>query len=96
MNELFMYVQRGLLHVRSHHQSVVTEILVKGITVPATFHLHDVEWEPSEEVFESGSNMDGMTLNLQEASNRSCFQYSGSKCFLGHWYHSTLIVQVSE
>ena len=46
------------LNVRGHHPGMIAEILVKGITIPTSFDLHNVEGDPSEKILQGGSYMD--------------------------------------
>lgn len=57
MDKLIMNVGGSLLHVRSHHLSVIAEVLVKGITILAPLYFHYTNGEAPEEIFESQSSL---------------------------------------
>ena len=91
-----MDVRRSSLHVRCEDCGVVPEILVKGVAVPASFRFHDVEWEAAEEVFQGGTDADGVSLQTGKFRGGCGLCQTPHECRLGQRYLLSILVPVPE
>ena len=72
------------MHVWGEDLVVLSQVQLKGIAGPTAFHLHNVEWDTSEQILKCSPSVDAMAVHAIEPGSLSNFVEVDNEGLLCH------------